>query len=55
MVLEYTPPYWNAWIFLIAGILITTGEILYLKNNADSIKAEKGLLSRIMFGKKKRR
>ena len=55
VVLEYNPPYWNAWIFLIMGILVTTGAILYLKNNADDIKAERGLLGRILFGKKKRK
>jgi|GEM_PF-1594374 len=55
LVLKYNPPYWNAWIFLIMGILVTTGAIFYLKNNADDIKAERGLLSRILFGKKKRK
>jgi hypothetical protein len=55
VVLEYTPPYWNAWIFFIAGIIITTGAIFYLKKNVGDIKAERGLLGRILFGKKKRR
>jgi len=55
IIIPYKPPYWAAWSFLIGGIIITTGAILYLKNNAEDIKAERGLLGRILFGKKKRR
>jgi hypothetical protein len=55
IVLKYDPPYWMAWTFFIMGILVTTGAIFYLKNNDDDIKAERGLLGRILFGKKKRK
>lgn len=55
IVLKYNPPYWMAWTFFIMGILVTTGAIIYLKNNADDIKAERSLLSRLLFGKKKRK
>jgi len=55
IILKYKPPYWIAWIFLIAGILITTLAIFYLKKNAGDIEPERGLLGRILFGKKKRR
>jgi hypothetical protein len=48
VVMEYQPPWWNAWIFTIMGILVTTGAILYIKNNAADIMSQKGPL-RIAF------
>jgi len=55
IIISYDPPYWMAWTFFIAGIIITTGAIFYLKKNAGDIEPERGLLGRILFGKKKRR
>ncbi|MGM0532685.1 MAG: hypothetical protein ACQER7_15155 [Bacteroidota bacterium] len=48
VVMEFQPPWWNAWIFTIMGILVTTGAILYIKNNAADIQAQKGPL-RMLF------
>jgi hypothetical protein len=55
IVLKYKPAYWIAWTFLIAGIIITTGAIFYLKKNAGDIEPERGFISRILTRKKKRR
>lgn len=53
VVMEYQPPWWNAWIFTIMGILVTIGAILYIKNNAADIQSQKGPLRTLFSWVKK--
>ncbi|ALO13777.1 hypothetical protein L21SP5_00108 [Salinivirga cyanobacteriivorans] len=53
VILKYKPPYWMAWTFLIMGILVTVGAILYLRKYSADIAQEKGFLRKFLSGKNK--
>jgi hypothetical protein len=55
IVISYEPPYWAAWTFLIGGIVITIGAILYLKHNINYIKSKSNFLRKILGGNKNKR